>query len=111
MIKLALKFLFAASLPFQAFSFGPMLSPSTTSWSSTTLSSHPNDVSQDNHSSMSRRTAFAKSAVAIAGGMNLVFGSTSFSKPAFAAVSEETPRVTTRMGGLLVSVQFVSTLL
>merc|ERR1719253_49943 len=50
---------------------------------------------------MSRRAAFVKSAIAVTGGINLIFGPTSFSEPAFAAVTEETPRVTTRMGGLL----------
>jgi len=99
MTKLALKFLFAASFPLQALSFGSVLSTST-SWSSTALSSHSGDISQDNHS-MSRRAAFVKSAIAVTGGINLIFGPTSFSEPAFAAVTEETPRVTTRMGGLL----------
>jgi len=45
---------------------------------------------------VSRRDAFTKAAVGFLGGLTVS------SLPAFAEVSEETPRVTTRMGGLLV---------
>lgn len=46
---------------------------------------------------VSRRNAFAKSATFVGGVAGLVFPSS-----AFAEVSEETPKTTTRMGGLLV---------
>jgi len=45
---------------------------------------------------VSRRAAFVQSAAVLAGGMSLLNGS-----PAFAEVTEETPKVTTRMGGFL----------
>lgn len=99
MTKLALKFLLAVSLPFQAIAFSPMMDSSTTTTTtitSTQLSSH---VEESHDSRMSRRAAFLKSAVAITSGMNLV--SSFATQPALAVVSEETPRVATRMGGLL----------
>ena len=63
--------------------------------SMTSLAEHKND-----DLSISRRAAFVKSAAAIAGGMNIVSG---LPIPAFAEITEETAKVTTRMGGLLVS--------
>jgi len=44
---------------------------------------------------LSRRESLQKAAFGILGGLTVV------SQPAFAVVSEETPKVTTRMGGLL----------
>lgn len=45
---------------------------------------------------LSRRESLQKAAFGIAGGLSLLQ-----STPAFAVVSEETPKITTRMGGLL----------
>ena len=55
---------------------------------------------------VSRRESFAKVASMI-GGVSAGIVATSFPNAAFAAPSEETERITTRMGGLLVSSSFI----
>jgi len=90
----AINFLLVACLPFTSNSFSPVVAPAKKGSSSlTSMFAQSEDVS------VSRRTAFLKSAVAVAGGMGLIGGSP---LPSLAVVSEETPKVTTRMGGLLV---------
>jgi len=88
----AFKFLLVVSLPFSSLSFSPVAYQNKKGNSETIRFAHTDDIS------VSRRTAFMKSAAAVAGGMSLI---TNSPLPSLAVVSEETPKVTTRMGGLL----------